>query len=184
MPIVVEGCRPLDHTKQFEISSGDPAVDGLVAEIGSTVVHRVTGSIWIKFGALATEWRLFRQNGVSTIANWNQQGSPYIFLNNTTPTVMSHWLWEGSNTAGGVSSIKAAARLASAGAGTIQIYDVTNNNQIALKNDITNTGAFTVQDLGTVTNVSATQALWEIRINKNSGGSGRIEVATLSVNTL
>ena len=84
-------------------------------------------------------------------------------------------LWPGTTATGGVKPTEAKANvwLSSAGTGTIEIYDLTNSTVVATTatGAVTSTSASNIETLTiTAANVTATPAVWQVRMQAASGG--------------
>jgi hypothetical protein len=62
---------------------------------------------------------------------------------------------------------------------SVRIYDITNNQVICERTDIT-TEFPVVEDMGTISNLTAAPALWEVQMKRPQGGPAR-EVAVASM---
>lgn len=74
-------------------------------------------------------------------------------------------IFEGSSTLGLPTEIKAAIKRKSSGTAGIRIVDVTNNKIVCTKTGFTNS-SYTIQDLGSLSNISTTEVVWEIQLKK------------------
>jgi hypothetical protein len=111
----------------------------------------------------------FNPRSVAAITLTSSSGQPYIETTSTTYDVVAQYGWAGSDL---VSPVQAIGAIVELGGGTdmsIRIFDVTNVATIAELTGITDV-TFTFRDLGAVTNVSATPAVWEIQLLANGGG--------------
>lgn len=105
-------------------------------------------------------------NGVSTAAN------DYV--------VAARFIFRGTTLLGTPASMKAAVVLSGANPGDIQIFDFTNSLQIVEKTGISNT-AVAVVDLGSLSNLPAGEAVFELQIRVPAVGAVSISVFSLGV---
>lgn len=71
-----------------------------------------------------------------------------------------NFIWPGTSYLGSPISAKVTCYMDKAGSGYFKIYDLTNGQQICEAFNTT-TGAWVILDLGTLSNVSAGEAIWE-----------------------
>jgi len=98
----------------------------------------------------------------------------------TDHEVVSKFIYRGSTDLGTITTIKAIVRKeAGATSGTIKIYDVTHAHTIA---ELTFTENIdTIKDLGSISNVSTTESIFEIQL-KRTGGSSSDEIFCQAIN--
>lgn len=86
---------------------------------------------------------------------------------NNTFTVTQNVFFAGSNYEGDLSLIRAVCKVGD-GTGKILIFDVTNNSQIAVSNEISNTSYDTIV-FPSFSNVPTQGAIWQIQLIKDTG---------------
>jgi hypothetical protein len=97
-----------------------------------------------------------------------------VRIGETSWQVMMHHIWRGTNVNGVPSSIKFIAR-AEGGAGKpvdVRIVDVTNGG-VVIGSASTESTTFVIVDLGTLSNMSSGEAIWEIQGKRTTGGGLR-----------
>ncbi len=102
---------------------------------------------------------------------------PYISTNNSTYTLASKFIFDGSSNVGTPTIINVQSRINS-GSGQIRIFDVTNVEIIA-ENTSINTTTFTIFSLGTISNIPTGRSEWELQYNK--GTSMQIDLDNISI---
>jgi hypothetical protein len=100
----------------------------------------------------------------------SSSGQPYIQSTSGTYEVIAQFAWPGTSDMSLPFQILAALSMNGGDSMDIRVFDATNVQIIAELLGYT-TPTFTVVDLGTVSNVPATPAIWEIQIRGN--GTGR-----------
>jgi hypothetical protein len=97
-----------------------------------------------------------------------------VRIGETAFQVLNHYIWMGTNEHGTPTAIKIVAR-AEGGAGRpidVRIVDATNGG-LVIASVQTESTTFIIIDMGTVSNLSAGEALWEIQGKRTSGGGVR-----------
>jgi len=103
--------------------------------------------------------------------------TPYVGAGTGTGSYVTvgFCVWPGSGNVTSPTAIKALVYNSAAGNIDCRIQDVTNAATIAGATGITSTTTTNIADLGAVSNLTATAAVWAIQIRKNSGaGEGRL----------
>jgi hypothetical protein len=99
----------------------------------------------------------------------SSSGQPYIESTSGTYESIGYFEWPGSNTVDTPSNLSVIAAIGGGTSMSVRIYDSTNVATVAELTGITAT-TFTNFDLGTISNLSATVAVWEIQVLGVGGG--------------
>jgi hypothetical protein len=98
---------------------------------------------------------------------------PFNQTKNLTYTTLAQFIYRGSDETGAIQSINVLIANEDATAyGDIRILDTTNVNVIA-EVLLFNSATFTIQDLGTVSNVPTGPAVFEIQVRRNPFGTNK-----------
>jgi len=117
--------------------------------------------------------------------SWSGGGQPnapyHVMPKSLTWTEGPNILWGGSNDVGQPASIRVMIK----GGGSpvtfsVRIYDFTNGNIIAERNGMTNITKG-VYDIGTISNISQTEAIWEIQTLSDVNPKQEIHLYGLSI---
>jgi hypothetical protein len=106
-----------------------------------------------------------------------------VRVGETSFQALMHYIWRGSVVHGAPTKIKIVA-YAEGGVGKeidIRIVDLTNGSAIVASVQVANT-AFGIVDMGTLSNLSRGEALWEVQGKRTVGGGardGRLSVVSL-----
>jgi hypothetical protein len=101
-------------------------------------------------------------------------------FNSGTFELVSSFLYDGTDTHAPIIQIQSIVKSESGSTGEVRIYDITNNNVIAL-------GMFTnaeygLLDLGTISNLPTGPSIFEIQIRRESGaGQKKVYITALEV---
>lgn len=102
------------------------------------------------------------------------QSAPYFDTNSTSYQEACAFIFPGTTAIGTPTKIQAIFYRISGAAGTgeIRILDVTNSLVIAELTGVnTGSGVETIQDLGVISNLPAAEAIFEVQIRRQGGGS-------------
>jgi hypothetical protein len=108
----------------------------------------------------------------------SSSGQPYIESTSVSYETIGYFEWPGSDNVDPLSALRVIVQLGGGTSMDVRIYDSTNVATIAELLGITGT-TFTIRDLGTLGNISATNAIWEVQI-KATGGGRKARLATLT----
>jgi hypothetical protein len=89
---------------------------------------------------------------------------------------VGYLIWRGSTSMGTPTNIKALMQHNSTTA-DVRVFDLTNTLQIA--EALTVPTALTINDMGTLSNISVGEAVWEVQVRET--GPGKIDLYTVSV---
>ena len=96
---------------------------------------------------------------------------PFFNTALTSYQTVGQFIFRGTTEMGTPTNIKAIAwRASGAGSGSIRIYDSTNALVICEATGITD-AAETIRDLGALSNLPASEAIWEYQIKVSAGGT-------------
>jgi hypothetical protein len=96
-------------------------------------------------------------------------GSPYIESTSTTYQIIGYFEWPGTNVVETLGTLGAVVQLGGGASMAVRVFDETNQTVIAELTGISAT-SFTAVDLGTVSNITATAAVWTIQVRGLGGG--------------
>jgi hypothetical protein len=108
----------------------------------------------------------------------SSSGQPYIESTAVAYETIGYFEWPGTNIVDALSQLRVIVSLGGGTSMSVRVYDSTNIQTIAELTGITDT-TFTTRDLGTLSNLSATDAVWEIQILAVGGGR-KARLATLT----
>jgi hypothetical protein len=111
----------------------------------------------------------FSPRSVAAITLTGANGQPYIESTAQTYDIVAQYGWAGSDVVSTVESIGAIVELGGGTSMNIRVFDATNVATIAELTGITDP-TFTFRDLGAITNVTTTPAIWEIQLRATGGG--------------
>lgn len=113
------------------------------------------------------------------VYNWFQDTvNPYLPFKGVTYTVQGRLMFRGTNERT-PTKIYALYQVDPTTSANILVYDATNDNNIVLQTGLTNT-AWTTLDMGTISNLSATPAIWELQL-LTSAPQKSIRVSSMTV---
>ena len=154
----------------------------LLKESGSsTAANRFTGvsditmlpggCAILAYDATSSRWRLAADASRGGAGNYNvafgifQAAQSYIEITSTSYAAVTEFRFPGSSVAT-INYIKMILSASAAGNIGARIFDVTNSLTIAEANPLAVTTSPLIYDLGTVSNVPTTEALWEVQLVK------------------
>lgn len=165
-----------------EFNSNDRAIiKGFITDSGAIIEVDGSGELNFSDSVVTTpvtlEDLLEGPSGLSRVDQlcFSDNGQPYISTAQNTYIVRAQFVFLGTTTMGAVNAIKALVST-DATTGWIKIMDVTNVNVIAEKS-FTN-GTFDIVDMGTLSNLPASQAVFEVEMKK-SGTGGMVKLASI-----
>jgi len=100
--------------------------------------------------------------------------TPYVEYNSTTWQAAAEFWYNGTDEVVAQTMNIIASRNGTTGTGTVRVYDVTNNNEIASITITTDT--MTIYEDDTLTNLPAAAAIFEIQVIKDAGGSSKVRL--------
>lgn len=156
------------------VATGNGAVTRLgIGASGRVLTSNGTTATWSTVAAGSMPW-------AQPITITGASGQPYAQVNSRTLTVVARFIFRGSSVIGTPSSIKAVALVASGTSnGQVLIQDITNNLTIATTGATINNLTFGIVTLGTISNVSTGDAIWEVQVNT---AAGNISISALTIN--
>lgn len=181
-PIEVEGTGGAPG--QINLSDGTNQVTlraptGLAGNVDFTLpsTDGVVGQVLQRSGATSTAWVTSSSNAQSSLPISLQfngsNGSPFD-TSSTTFVVVSRIIYRGTtidNTIGGILVIAGTSNANATG--QVQVFDATNSNIIATSAIFGPDLPLTIIDLGTISNLPTTQAIFEIQVRRvNTSGGG------------
>ena len=96
----------------------------------------------------------------------------YAQRSGTSYARVSAFIFEGTTALGNITNIAANIWRNIATTVDVRVYDVTNTALIAELTGITSTSSANIEDLGSITNLPAGEALFEVQILRTGGGGG------------
>jgi hypothetical protein len=160
-------------TNRFALGGSDAVLPS-----GASLIIKYDGTTgrWRTVGATPglTGGRFFTHN-VFTASS----GSAFIRTASASYETIGHIAWPGTTAAAAVRSVKALIALSGGTSMNIRIFDATNATTICIITGHTTVG-FTVQDMGTVSNVTTTSADWEVQ-QLATGGGGKADCAGITI---
>jgi len=112
--------------------------------------------------------------GVILSGSFTNNGDPYVSGSSATYETVAHIIWAGSDTLGTPTTLFLALSTKTTKTANFRIYDLTNAQTIVEKLAYTNT-TVTIEDMGTITNVTTDKADWVVQIQRNeTGAEGRV----------
>lgn len=162
-----------------EFTESLPGSQSVVQQLGY-VVHAIAGTT----GRLLVDLRGIadpRSNRASIVLSFQSSSSPYISVNSSTYSTVSSFIYAGSSSIFSPSQIKAVLSGTNAPTtGAIRIQDLTNNLTIAEVTGANPGTTSVIIDLGLVSNLPSTEAIFEVQVLKSSG-PGSLEIAGCSL---
>ena len=111
-----------------------------------------------------------------------RNNSDFLQENSATYVSVAKFIYTGSSVLGIPTTIKANAWNDGGTSISIQIFDVTNGAQIAEVTGVISAAADNIQDLGALSNIPLSQAVFEIRILLVGGGMGdQAKISSLTI---
>ena len=112
-------------------------------------------------------------SSISINQSFQDENGPGINTASTTYEAMNFLIFAGTDKVGTLAAIKAVIDVSDGSTtGQVRIYDSTNAQTIAESAIFADT-APTLLDLGTISNLPASEAIWELQLRKVSGGGSR-----------
>lgn len=155
-------------------------LDELTADPGSPA----NGDVWLNATAGVIRARV---GGVTRsvdrksidISFWSE-GSPWIMTKVGTPVVVARLVFPGSGFLGVPSAVKAIVESDTGVTTQVTLYDLTNLNQICQATSAATSP--TILDLGTISNVPAAEAIFEVQLARSAGaGNNMAKIGSISL---
>jgi hypothetical protein len=194
-PIEVEGTGGAPG--QIDISDGTNAVQlraptGLTSNIDFTLPTTVgtTGQFLQRSGATSTAWATGSgSNNESTLPislRFNDSNGSPVSVNSNTFQVLSRIIYQGTTLDNTINRIIAIVETSnSAATGQLQLFDITNSLIIATSavfGPAVSGLLPTIIDLGTISNLPAASAIFEVQLRRvNVGGGGAAELDAFQI---
>ena len=187
-----------DITTAAPVSIGDANTEGAGTTLArASHVHRFArpseaqgdilffnGTNWARFPA-GTDGQILVTKGVGANPVWesgqtavprywsvpfsNQAGVPYVTVISSTYTTIAQIIWAGTSNIDALTKILIAIQLAGGTDADVRVRDITNALTICEVTGFTST-ALTIQDMGTLSNLSTAAAVWEVQLLANGPG--------------
>lgn len=160
------------------IQAQDDATQFIVVKVGS-VPTLLSGVYTIPIGTVESQGAAMTNNETVAVLGDTGSAAPavktpiVVYVNGahsgSSYKVEGRMIWVGSTLVGVPTSISGIAFVDNDEVGDIRIYDATNALEIAELIGISSNDLNNLEDFGTLTNISAGEAVWEFQIRQTSG---------------
>lgn len=209
MPILLDGVTFTSGTMIGNVDAkqlkGDIIIGNVLGNLTGDVVGNLTGPVVCATTHVSTDTIIEKTGGsgvtidgvllkdssitgdlTGNISALNQKkyvdGSfTEIFTTTTVYRKMTEFIFEGTNCLGNILGMNVVTRKnAGPTSYDVRVFDFTNVKVIAELLGSTNT-VYEIKDMGTLGNLSAGIALWELQMRRNAPGGGRVFISAYSV---
>lgn len=163
------------HSLEFADATARGAYSATAADVGRVARQLDTDEFYILADHSPLTWKLLTATAVDHVLSHAIGEDDGEKIGNQTYTAIAHMIWRGSTSLGTPSNVRVKARRSGGSSDyDIRLYDVTNALQIAEVTAQVN-DVFAIIDLGTLSNISAGEAMWEVQGKVGDGSTeGRL----------